>query len=119
MTTDSVLACYISDGSFGDVCHGEEAVGRCNEEALAGWPDAVSGQHGFGTKLWTLKRVGTLIKRVYGVGYGQTQVWRILGTLGFSAQKPERRAIERDEEAVRHWKRHLARAQKKPDAKAG
>ncbi|WP_374954979.1 winged helix-turn-helix domain-containing protein [Paraburkholderia sp. BL21I4N1] len=50
---------------------------------------------------------------MYGVEFSQTQVWRLLGTLGFSAQKPERRAIERDEEAVRHWKRHTWPAQKK------
>jgi transposase len=76
-------------------------------------------EHGFGTELWTLKRVGMLIKRMYGVEFGQTQIWRILGTLGFSAQKPERRAIERNEEAVRHWKQHTWPAlKKKPSAKA-
>jgi hypothetical protein len=36
MTTDSVLARYISGGKFEDACHGEKAVERCNEEALAG-----------------------------------------------------------------------------------
>jgi hypothetical protein len=30
--------------------------------------------HGFGTELWTLKRVGTLIKRMYGVEFSQTEV---------------------------------------------
>jgi len=62
-------------------------------------------EHGFGTELWTLKRIGVLIERQYGVKFGQTQIWRILGSLGFSAQKPERRAIERDEDAVQTWKR--------------
>ena len=62
-------------------------------------------EHGFGTELWTLKRVGVLIERQYGVKFGQTQIWRILGGLGFSVQKPERRAIERDEDAVQTWKR--------------
>jgi transposase len=61
--------------------------------------------HGFGTDLWTLKRVGSVIKRLHGVQFGQTQIWRILGALGFSAQKPEKRAIERDEDAVRQWRR--------------
>ena len=61
--------------------------------------------HGFGTELWTLKRVGALIERQYGVKFSQTQIWRILGGLGFSVQKPERRAIERDEEAVQTGKR--------------
>ena len=75
-------------------------------------------EHGFGTELWTLRRVGTLIKRLYGVTYGQTQIWRILGALGFSAQKPEKRAIERDEGAVRHWQRRTwPRLKKKPSAK--
>ncbi len=30
---------------------------------------------------------------------------RLLGAMGFSSQKPERRAIERDESAVLAWKR--------------
>ena len=57
-------------------------------------------EHGFGTELWTLKRVRALIERLYGVRFSQMQVWRMLGAMGFSSQKPERRAIERDEEAV-------------------
>lgn len=76
-------------------------------------------EHGFGTELWTLKRVGILIRRMYGVAYSQTQVWRILGGLGFSPQKPDKRAIERDEDAVRRWKRSTWPAlKKKPSGKA-
>lgn len=53
----------------------------------------------------------------YGVKFGQTQIWRVLGGLGFSVQKPERRAIERDEDAVQTWKRKTWPAlKKKPDA---
>ena len=88
-----------------------EAVGR----ALLDSPT----EHGFGTELWTLKRVGVLIERLYDVTFSQTQIWRILGSLGFSAQKPERRAIERDEDAVQIWKRKTWPAlKKKPSAKA-
>lgn len=77
-------------------------------------------EHGFGTELWTLKRVGAVIDRMHGVLFGQTQVWRILGSLGFSAQKPEKRAIERDEEAMRQWTRRTWPALKKrPSEKAG
>ena len=77
-------------------------------------------EHGFGTELWTLKRVGVLIERLYGVKFGQTHIWRILGGLGFSAQKPERRAIERDEDAVQTWKRKTwPGLKKKPGEKAG
>jgi transposase len=77
-------------------------------------------QHGCGTELWTLKRVGVLIERLYGVKFGQTQIWRILGGLGFSVQKPERRAIERDEDGVQTWKRKTWPAlKKKPGATGG
>jgi len=77
-------------------------------------------EHGFGTDLWTLKRVGVVIKRLHGVQFGQTQIWRILGALGFSAQRPEKRAIERDEDVVRTWKRRTwPGLKKKPGEKAG
>ena len=77
-------------------------------------------EHGFGTELWTLKRVAAVIERMHGVRFGQTQVWRILGRLGFSSQEPEKRAIERDEDAVRTWKRRTWPAlKKKPGGKAG
>lgn len=75
-------------------------------------------QHGFGTELWTLRRVGTVIERQFGVVYGTTQVWRILGSLGFSVQKPEKRALERDEGAVKRWKaRTWPGLKKKPGAR--
>jgi transposase len=70
-------------------------------------------QHGFSTELWTLKRVSALIDRMHGVRFGQTQVWRILGNLGFSPQKPDRRAIERDDQAVREWRHRTWPALKK------
>lgn len=77
-------------------------------------------EHGFGTELWTLKRVGTVIERLHGVRFGQTNVWRILGALGFSPQKPEKRAIERNEDAVRAWKRRTWPAlKKKPTERVG
>lgn len=74
-------------------------------------------EHGFGTELWTLKRVGTIIERLHGVRFGQTNVWRILGSLGFSPQMPEKRAIERNEDAVRSWKRSTWPAHKKDPAR--
>jgi transposase len=61
--------------------------------------------YGFETELCTLKRVGVLIQRLYGMKFGLTNIWLILGALGFSPQKPERRAIERDEKTVLTWKR--------------
>jgi len=68
---------------------------------------------GFATPLWTLKRVRQLIEREFGVRYSEVHVWRLLGQLGLSNQKPDRRALERDEEAIRHWRKRTWPALKK------
>ena len=52
-----------------------------------------------------MPRVAALIEQVTGVRYHPGHVWRLLGALGFSCQRPERRAVEPDEPAIRHWKR--------------
>lgn len=91
-----------------------EALGRLQIALLEG-PTA----HGFGTPLWTLKRVRVLIERQFGVTYSEVHVWRLLGQLGFSSQKPERRAIERDEAAIEDWKRRVWPGLKKKPAERG
>jgi transposase len=58
---------------------------------------------GFSTALWTTKRVAEVIARHWGVGYHHDHVGRLLHRLGWTVQKPERRAKERDERAIRHW----------------
>lgn len=74
---------------------------------------------GYATDLWTIKRVRLLIQKAFGIKYSDVHVWRLLGTLGFSSQKPEKRSIERDEDAVVRWKRRTWPAlKKKPAAKA-
>lgn len=60
---------------------------------------------GYKTQLWTLPRVAALIENLTGFRYHPGHVWRILRDSGFSCQRPERRAIERDEKAIRQWKR--------------
>ena len=63
------------------------------------------GKHGYGTELWTLARVAELIAVTFGVEYHPSAVWHILRAMGWSCQKPERRARERDEEAIARWRR--------------
>jgi len=75
--------------------------------------------HGFGTELWTLKRVNELIRRQFGIEYSDVHVWRLLGKLGFSSQKPEKQAKERDEESVQKWRRKTWPKIKKKPAKKG
>jgi transposase len=69
--------------------------------------------HGFTTPLWTLKRVRLLIEREFGVRYSEVHVWRLLGQLGLSNQKPDRRALERDEAAIELWRKRTWPALKK------
>ena len=76
-------------------------------------------ERGYKTQLWTLPRVASLIKDLTGVEYHPGHVWRILGSIGFSCQRPERRAIERDEEGIRRWKQvGWPKLKKKPRKKA-
>lgn len=62
-------------------------------------------QAGFPTELWTVKRVRALVLREFGVPYSNTGCWELLRGLGFSPQKPERRATQRNEQAIVEWKR--------------
>lgn len=56
---------------------------------------------------WTLARVATVIRRRFGVLYRYpSPVATLLHQLGFSVQKPARRAIERDEQAIADWRTH-------------
>lgn len=61
--------------------------------------------HGFATDVWTCPRIAQVIEECYGVRYHVDHIPRLMASLGFSCQKPERRAIERDEEAIRRWVR--------------
>ncbi len=61
--------------------------------------------NGYGTDLWTTSRVAALIEQTFGVRYNRDHVGRLLHGLGWSHQKPARRALERNEEAIEQWKR--------------
>lgn len=84
-------------------------------EALLAGPVA----HGYKTALWTLPRVAGLIEDLTGVRYHPGHVWRLLGASGFSCQRPERRAVERDEKAIARWKKEVWPALKKRPASKG
>jgi transposase len=60
--------------------------------------------HGFRGEVWTCQRVAQLIKREFGIGYHPAHVSRILKRLGFSLQKPDPLANQRDEDAIKEWK---------------
>lgn len=69
--------------------------------------------HGFLNDLWTLPRVAQLIHRQSGVRLHPGHVWRLLGRLGWSLQRPAGKAVQRDEGAIARWKKHTWPALKK------
>lgn len=88
----------------------ETARAKLRKALLAG-PQAA----GFSGELWTVPRVRELIAQRFGQRFSQVHVWRLLGQLGFSPQRPVGRARERDEARIADWKtKQWSRLKKKP-----
>ena len=62
---------------------------------------------GYSTDLWTLKRIGQVIRKRFGVRYCTSNLWSLMDRMGWSCQKPQKRARERKEKAIRSWRRHV------------
>lgn len=60
---------------------------------------------GYRTELWTTQRIADVIETHFGVRYHRDHIGRLMHQLGWSHQKPERRALERDAAAIDRWKR--------------
>jgi transposase len=59
---------------------------------------------GFDKYLWTTQLIAELIAREFGITYHNDHVSVILGAMGFTHQKPTRRARERDEAKIEGWR---------------
>jgi len=60
---------------------------------------------GYRTNLWTTARIAEVIQREFGVHYHRDHIGRLMHSCNWSHQKPETRAIERDEKAIARWKK--------------
>ncbi len=79
---------------------------RLSSEALMAVEKALlegAVANGYGNELWTLSRIGEVIERKTGIKYHPGHVWRLLQQLGWSRQKPSRRALERDPDKIATW----------------
>jgi transposase len=85
------------------------------ERELKRGPEAL----GYETNLWTAPRVAELIQRECGIQYHPGHVWKILRQMGWSCQRPVGRALERDEAAIRRWKKQRWPELKKKPKKKG
>jgi transposase len=81
---------------------------RLSEEQRVKVPELLergAEAHGFRAEAWTCERVAIVIRREFGVSYHPAHVSRLLKkALRQSLQKPQRRANQRDEEAIERWK---------------
>ena len=62
---------------------------------------------GYATNMWTLKRIRSVIRKEFGVRYTLANVWKLMHGLGWSCQKPDDRARERNEAAIQYWLEHM------------
>ncbi|HKV88939.1 MAG TPA: IS630 family transposase, partial [Candidatus Dormibacteraeota bacterium] len=60
---------------------------------------------GFVSDLWTIPRLRVLLQREFRVALSRSGLWEFLRREGLSPQRPLKRALERDEVAVRRWLR--------------
>jgi transposase len=60
--------------------------------------------YGYETDFWTLPRLSAVMKKVTGIRFSDVWTWHIVRSLGFTPQKPQVRAIERDEAEIKAWK---------------
>ena len=71
------------------------------EQLLLDGPKA----HGWNNSLWTAARVARLIERFFGLSYHPEHVRKLLKRrLGWTSQKPRRKARERDDKEVERWR---------------
>jgi len=73
------------------------------EKIALRWLTDSPTHHGFDTELWTAARLGQLIREEFGVGLNPRYLGAWLRDRGFSPQKPQRVARERDPKAIAAW----------------
>ena len=75
---------------------------------------------GFATERWTAPRVALLIRHLFGVRMNHRYLNDWLRRRGdITPQLPQRRPRERDEQAIRHWKRYRWPRVKKTPGSSG
>jgi transposase len=80
---------------------------KLKKEELAKLPSLLlKGAEAFGFlgAVWTRKRVATVIERTFGVRYTPQRVGPLLDEIGWSRQKPQRKARQQNTEAIQTFR---------------
>jgi transposase len=59
---------------------------------------------GYAENYWTLDRIAQVIWQLFEVRYHPSSVWHVMDRMGWSSQRPQRRPLQRDDEAIERWK---------------
>jgi transposase len=60
--------------------------------------------YGFRGEVWTCPRIARVLRQEFGVSYSRSQVSRLMKQLRWTPQVPLTRALQRDEQAIEHWR---------------
>jgi transposase len=67
--------------------------------------DKGASAFGYTGDYWTLDRIAQVIWQQFGVRYETSAVWYVMQRMGWSNQRPQRRPLHRNEEAIEQWKK--------------
>jgi transposase len=70
------------------------------KKAILKGPEA----YGYETNLWTLPRLRSVMKKINKIDFSEVWIWHIVRDLGFTPQKPQVKAKQRNEKAITEWK---------------
>ena len=88
---------------------------RWREQSVLCWLARSPQAFGYKTDLWTTRRLAEVIAKKYGVHFNPNYLAEWLTKRGYSPQKPEVRAVERDNPAIARWAAEdWSRIKKKP-----
>lgn len=74
-----------------------------------------ASSQGYESDLWTCRRIRAVIQNKFGIKYHPNHMCRLVRSLGWTPQRPERKAVERDEKLIQIWVSHdWKRIKKKP-----
>ena len=78
-------------------------LSRRREAAVLSWLAGSPKAFGYKTDLWTTRRLAEVIEKKYGVRFNSNYLAEWLTGRGYSPQKPETKAVERDSPAIARW----------------
>lgn len=72
-------------------------------QQLLGELDKGAQAHGYPDERWTLMRIAEVLRRTQGVRYDPDHLSVVMRRLGWSVQRPQSKAVERDDKKVQTW----------------